>query len=162
MANAATQARWRARARMGKKRIEIYLPVDIASQLDALSRAHNQSRAQYIASLIADAAASAAAEPPASPEKPPAAQQPLPQKQERLAIGSYRFRRPRAGEAAEQRHDWIAEYQGGLRVGLRRRPAHEYHRWRGLIIDNDSMLPRDALGQTRQEVMRAIVARYLF
>lgn len=160
MANAATQARWRARAKIDKKRIEIYLPVDIATQLDALSHARNQSRAQYIASLIA--AASAAAEPPASPEKPPAEQQPLPQKQERLATGSYRFRRPRAGEAAEQRHDWIAEYQGGLRVGLRRRPTHEYHRWRGFIIDNDSMLPRDALGQTRQEVMRAIVARYLF
>lgn len=160
MANAATQARWRARA--SRKRIEINLPVDVARQLDALSRARNQSRAQYIASLIASAAAAANAKPSTSPAKPPAKQPPPRQKRERLATGSYRFRRPRAGQAAEQRHDWIAEYQGGLRVGLRRRPAHEYHRWRGLIIDNDNMLPRDALGQTRQEVMRAIVDRYLF
>ena len=78
------------------------------------------------------------------------------------AARSGRCRRPRSGDPAEQSHDWIAEFQGGLRVGLGRRPAHEYHRWRGRIIDNSSMFPRDAAGGTRQEVMNTIISLYLF
>ena len=108
------------------------------------------------------ASTAAAAAPHAPPEADAAGRMASQESPKRLATGDYRCRRPRSGDPAEQSHDWIAEFQGGLRVGLGRRPAHEYHRWRGRIIDNSSMFPRDAAGGTRQEVMNTIISLYLF
>ena len=154
MSKAAAQARWRARTR--SKRVEVHLPAEVANRLDALARARGESRAKVMASLIITAPDPATPEPLPAPT--PAAE---PQLLKRQATGSYRFRRPAAGVPDEAGNEWIAEYQGGLRVGLRRRPDYEFHRWYGRIIDHLGLSPKDAKGHNRGEVMAIIQNLYL-
>lgn len=160
MAKATAQARWRART--SSKRIEVHLPAEAAERLDALASSRGQSRATVIASLITAApefAAPTTPVPALPPKLTPLTEAELP---ERQATGSYRFRRRAAGAPDEAGNDWIAEYQGGLRVGLRRRPDYEFHHWYGRIIDSAGLSPKDAKGHSRGEVMVNLESQYLF
>lgn len=54
IAKAVSQARWRAKT--DTKRVEVYLPVDVIAELDAIAKERGKSRAGVIAALVQDVA----------------------------------------------------------------------------------------------------------
>lgn len=129
MARAQDQKRWRDKS--DRKRIEVYLPVDSVTALDALTAESGQSRSAAIMSLIA-----------AQRETNQAATQP-----------AYQLRRPRAGP--EQRYEWILVVDGEPLAGLKR---DSFRGWRGSYL-KPSMFSRPCQRTTRDEVALELILK---
>ena len=121
MASAENQKRWRQNN--GKKRIELYLPVDTLAKLDALASERALSRADAITQLVSDQGYKAPAE---------------------AESKGYSWRKAKGGDG----FDWFVVVDGEPIAGVRR---DDVNGWRGKYL-RSSMTFRWAKGKTRDKV----------